>query len=157
MAKKNNDLAHTKWMCKYHIVFTPNYRRKIIYNQLKTDIRDILKPYKNYGTATYLSPSFTTYTTSTNPATVNFTLSAGSKKATVKWSKVTGATGYIVYYKTSANGKWTKLTTTKNTTTSYTKTGLATGKIYYFTVKAYRTVSGKTYNGAFTTKSVKVK
>ena len=23
MAKKNNDLAHTKWMCKYHIVFTP--------------------------------------------------------------------------------------------------------------------------------------
>lgn len=33
MAKKANDLAHTKWMCKYHIVFTPKYRRKIIYNQ----------------------------------------------------------------------------------------------------------------------------
>ena len=43
MAKKNNDLAHTKWMCKYHIVFTPKYRRKIIYNQYKTSIRDILK------------------------------------------------------------------------------------------------------------------
>jgi putative transposase len=43
MAKKSNDLAHTKWMCKYHIVFTPKYRRKIIYNQYKTDIRDILK------------------------------------------------------------------------------------------------------------------
>ena len=43
MANKANDLAHTKWMCKYHIVFTPKYRRKIIYNQLKTDIRDILK------------------------------------------------------------------------------------------------------------------
>ena len=43
MAKKNNDLAHTKWMCKYHIVFTPKYRRKVIYNQLKADIRDILK------------------------------------------------------------------------------------------------------------------
>ena len=38
MANKNNDLAHTKWMCKYHIVFTPKYRRKIIYNQLTTDI-----------------------------------------------------------------------------------------------------------------------
>ena len=36
-------MAHTKWMCKYHIVFTPKYRRKIIYNQLiKEDIRDIL-------------------------------------------------------------------------------------------------------------------
>ena len=43
MANKNNDLAHTKWMCKYHIVFTPKYKRKIIYNQLKVDIRDILK------------------------------------------------------------------------------------------------------------------
>lgn len=43
MANKTNDLAHTKWMCKYHIVFTPKYRRKIIYNQLKVDIRDILK------------------------------------------------------------------------------------------------------------------
>ena len=43
MANKSNDLAHTKWMCKYHIVFTPKYRRKIIYNQLiKEDIRDIM-------------------------------------------------------------------------------------------------------------------
>ena len=43
MANKSNDLAYTKWMCKYHIVFTPKYRRKIIYNQLiKEDIRDIL-------------------------------------------------------------------------------------------------------------------
>ena len=36
-------LAHTKWMCKYHIVFTPKYRRKIIYYKLRTDIRDIIK------------------------------------------------------------------------------------------------------------------
>ncbi len=36
-------LAHTKWMCKYHIVFTPKYRRKIIYNQLRVDIQQIIK------------------------------------------------------------------------------------------------------------------
>lgn len=36
-------LAHTKWLCKYHIVFTPKYRRKIIYNQLRTDIKGIIK------------------------------------------------------------------------------------------------------------------
>ena len=48
MANKSNDLAHTKWMCKYHIVFTPKYRRKIIYNQLKADIRDILKQLCSY-------------------------------------------------------------------------------------------------------------
>lgn len=31
MANKTNSLSHTKWMCKYHIVFTPKYRRKVIY------------------------------------------------------------------------------------------------------------------------------
>ena len=43
MAQKANSLSHTKWLCKYHIVFTPKYRRKIIYNQYKESIRDILK------------------------------------------------------------------------------------------------------------------
>ena len=37
MAKQTNSLAHTKWMCKYHIIFTPKYRRKIVYNQYKRD------------------------------------------------------------------------------------------------------------------------
>ena len=36
-------LAHTKWMCKYHIVFTPKYRRKIIYNKYKESVVEILK------------------------------------------------------------------------------------------------------------------
>ena len=36
-------LAHTKYVCKYHIVFTPKYRRKIIYYQLRVDIREIIK------------------------------------------------------------------------------------------------------------------
>lgn len=38
-----NSLAHTKWVCKYHIVFIPKYRRKIIYNQLRVDIQNIIK------------------------------------------------------------------------------------------------------------------
>ena len=36
-------LAHTRWLCKYHIIFTPKYHRKIIYNQLRVDIRQIIK------------------------------------------------------------------------------------------------------------------
>jgi putative transposase len=36
-------LAHTKWMCKYHIVFCPKYRRKIIYGQVRASIRDIIR------------------------------------------------------------------------------------------------------------------
>ena len=39
---KANSSAHTKWLCKYHIVFTPKYRRKIIYNQYKKDLAEII-------------------------------------------------------------------------------------------------------------------
>ena len=35
-----NSLAHTKWNCKYHIVFAPKYRRKVAYGKLREDIRD---------------------------------------------------------------------------------------------------------------------
>ena len=38
-----NSLSHTKWVCKYHIVFTPKYRRKIIYYELREDIQKIIK------------------------------------------------------------------------------------------------------------------
>ena len=48
MANQTNSMAHTKWMCKYHIVFTPKYRRKVIYNQYKEDIRDIIKALCKY-------------------------------------------------------------------------------------------------------------
>ena len=43
MTNKHNSLSHTKWLCKYHIVFTPKYRRKIEFNQYKRDILDIIK------------------------------------------------------------------------------------------------------------------
>ncbi len=39
----NQSLSHTKWNCKYHIVFAPRYRRQIIYNKLKEDIGKILR------------------------------------------------------------------------------------------------------------------
>lgn len=38
-----NSLSHTRWECKYHIVFAPKYRRKVIYNELKNDVGKILR------------------------------------------------------------------------------------------------------------------
>ncbi|MBY7665332.1 transposase, partial [Staphylococcus agnetis] len=43
MSNDTNSLAHTKWNCKYHIVFAPKYRRQIIYGKLKRDIGIILR------------------------------------------------------------------------------------------------------------------
>ena len=36
-------LAHTKWNCKYHIVFAPKYRRKVFFDEKKVEIREILR------------------------------------------------------------------------------------------------------------------
>ena len=38
-----NSLSHTTWNCRYHIVFAPKFRRKVIYGQLKADIGVILR------------------------------------------------------------------------------------------------------------------
>ena len=37
-----NTLSHTRWECKYHIVFAPKYRRKVIYGKIREDICEIL-------------------------------------------------------------------------------------------------------------------
>jgi putative transposase len=39
----SQSLAHSKWNCKYHIVFAPKYRRKVIYGKIKGDIGKILR------------------------------------------------------------------------------------------------------------------
>ena len=43
-----NSLAHSKWNCKYHIVFAPKYRRMAIYGQIKKDIGVILRQLCEY-------------------------------------------------------------------------------------------------------------
>ena len=43
MANKANSLSHTKWMCKYHVVFTPKYRRKIVYAQYRESLIEIFQ------------------------------------------------------------------------------------------------------------------
>lgn len=44
----SHSLSHSKWLCKYHIIFTPKYRRKIIYNKYRESIRDIIKSLCSY-------------------------------------------------------------------------------------------------------------
>ena len=44
----SHSLSHSKWLCKYHIIFTPKSRRKIIYNKYRESIRDILKSLCSY-------------------------------------------------------------------------------------------------------------
>ena len=51
MIKKKEEtysLAHTRWNCKYHIIFAPKYRRQIIYGQIKADVGSIIRKLCEY-------------------------------------------------------------------------------------------------------------
>jgi putative transposase len=36
-------LRHTKWECKYHVVFIPKYRRKVLYGQLRQELGEVFR------------------------------------------------------------------------------------------------------------------
>lgn len=48
MANRAHSLSHTKWMCKYHIVFASKHRRKIIYNQYRESLGEIFRQLCRY-------------------------------------------------------------------------------------------------------------
>lgn len=89
------------------------------------------------------------------PAGVKVT--AGKKKASVKWKRSSSVSGYQVYRSTKKSSSYKKVTTlTSNRSVSYTNKKLKKGKTYYFKVRAYKKTAGETVYGPFT-KVVKVK
>ena len=48
MANQTDSLAHTKWVCKYHIVFYPKYRRKIICKGYRQGLKEIIQRLYGY-------------------------------------------------------------------------------------------------------------
>ncbi len=118
-----------------------------------TAYRFAVKAYATKNKKQVTSKSYTSVDVATKPSAVKFTVTAGKGKATFKWSKVKGATGYTIYYKRKETDAFRKLGSTKKT--SFTKTGLDSGK-YIFTVRAYKTCGGRKYMGTSAAKTVKI-
>ncbi len=83
----------------------------------------------------------------------------GNGKVQLKWTKSRLATGYEIYYATEKNGVYTKLkTVSASNNRTIVDGGLASGEKYYYTVRAYRNVSGsKEYSNYNTIKGVTVR
>lgn len=83
----------------------------------------------------------------------------GKNKARLTWKKVTKATGYEVYQSNKAGSGYKKVKTiAKNKVVTYNTKVLKKKKIYYFKIRTYRKVSGKTYYGGFSNiKKIKIK
>lgn len=118
-----------------------------------TSYKFAVKTYKKSGSKIYWSDAKKiTVKTAAVSNTKTLKATAGENcKVTLKWSKVSGATGYVAYvYK---DGAWKKLKAT--TATSYDITGLNANTTYKFKVVTYMKVSGKNYYSSGKTVSVK--
>lgn len=84
----------------------------------------------------YSSASVQQIATSTSKPKITSAKSTGKGKIKLTWKKVSNATAYMVYRKTSGSKKWTRVKTTKNT--SFTNTGLKSGRKYTYKVISYK-------------------
>lgn len=107
-----------------------------------------IKATKTIGGKLYASPSSKAYKMVIKDVAVPQNLSAVAKDDGVYFSfdKVPATAGYYIYRSETGKAKtWTKIATTKsNNTTQYADRTAEEGKIYYYTVKSYKTVNGKT-------------
>lgn len=109
---------------------------------------------KSYDSAKYILCK-----TATCTATPTLKVTSASKgKVTLSWSQVSGETGYQVWYSTSENGTYKKISNYAGNSTKATEGGLTSGKTYYFKIRTYKTTdSGYVYSPFSAVKSVKVK
>ncbi|MGN1117902.1 MAG: phosphodiester glycosidase family protein [Acutalibacteraceae bacterium] len=85
-------------------------------------------------------------------------VTASGKTVNIKWSKVSGASGYIVYQASSKTGSLKKIKTVKSGSTTAFAAKVSKSGTYYYVVKAYRTVGSKNVYGAASSRvSVKVR
>ena len=119
-----------------------------------------VKAYKKLSNGTVIegaaSSAYATATKCAAPKISRLVASSG-QKTTLKWSAVTGATGYQVYYSTN-NSDYKKAVSTTSKTASKTFSKSTKGKKIYFKVRAYKKVNGQTIYGNWSAvKSVVIK
>ena len=72
-----------------------------------------------------------------------------TSSVTVKWTKVSGASGYAIYRKNNKTGKYEKIATVSASKLSYKNTGLKKKTTYSYKVRAYKTYEGTTNYGSY--------
>ena len=93
------------------------------------------------------------------PSTPSIKLkSAGKGKVTVSWNRISGASGYVIYSKTSAGGSWKTAVVVKSGKTLSRTVSAKSKKTVYYAVRAFRTVNGKrVYSSLSGSKKIQVK
>lgn len=118
-----------------------------------------LRPYKNVKHKKQYMAYSTVVSTKAMPGKVKFTkLTAKNSKATLKWKKVSGASGYLIYRSDRSDGGFKCINSLSGRKTGYTNTKLKKGQTYYYRIRAYKKSGKKRIYGDFSVvKAVRVR
>lgn len=83
-------------------------------------------------------------TTETVTGNIHINATASKGTAVITWNRVKGVTGYELYMSMIEKGTYTRIARIADSTVSFRKTGLLTGKSYYFKIRPFRQ-SGNLY------------
>ncbi|MCD7740704.1 MAG: fibronectin type III domain-containing protein [Ruminococcus sp.] len=111
-----------------------------------------VRAYVTYNGTNYYGSYSSTITTTTKPAkvTASSSYTKTTSAITIKWTKVSGASGYQVQRYNSSSKSWSTVKTiTSGSTVSYKNTGLSSGTTYKYRVRAYTTLNGTKYYGSY--------
>ncbi len=137
---------------------TTSYTKKSLSSGKKYTYK--IRAYDKSGSKKIYGAYSATKSTYTKPAKVKLSsvTATSSTSIKIKWKKVSGADGYVIYQKTGS-GSYKKIKTiTSGKTTSYTKKKLSANKKYTYKIKAYKKIGSKRiYSGYSVSKSVKTK
>ena len=116
-----------------------------------TEYQFKVRAYKKADGVTLWGSSSSVYKDYTNPLkTRNLTASTKSSSVTLKWDKVTRASGYRVYRYNSTTKRYDRIAILKgNTTCSYIDSKLKKGSTVKYKVRAYKTYDGVNYYGVY--------
>jgi fibronectin type 3 domain-containing protein len=111
------------------------------------------------GEASYSTAWTDTYEHTASAPKIKSVTNSAKKTAVIKWSKIAGATSYIVYRSTSKNGKYTKVGTVSASKQVYTDKKVTKGKTYYYKVVVkVKNTGGEVSQSKYSAeKSVKIK
>lgn len=116
-----------------------------------TDYKIVVEAVAVVGKKTYSAEKTKTVKFSTRPLAPSFEITAGKKSAALSWEKVSGATGYTIYYSDKKNGTFKKLSTEK---TKLTVKKLTSKKTYFFKMTAERKGTSSAFSNVV---SIKIK
>ena len=142
-----------------YVVKTKNTKYTIKNLKIGTTYKFRVKAYKTVDKEEYTGKE-TELSASTNPSKTKITkLTTKNKKATIKWKKISNATGYEIYMSKNKNKGYKKIKNiTKKNTIRYKKGSLKKNKTFYFKIRTYRTVDGKkVYSSYSSVKNVRIK